>query len=114
MKVYIAGKISYLPKEVYVENFKKVERKLVEIGIPKRNIKNPVEFGIDDQTGTYDALELCLPHFKECDAVFFLDNWKESTGAMVEHSWAERMGMERFYESYDGYNRLKNALMPAV
>ena len=38
---------------------------------------------------------------ERCDAIFMVDGWKESNGAIREHARAEQLGIQIFYDIED-------------
>ena len=47
-----------------------------------------------------------LAILERCDAIYMLDNWKTSVGAMAEFELAKKLGLEIYYEE-----RIKQAKM---
>jgi len=111
--IYISGKISNLPGDVVRANFKKVIYRLMEIGIPLNQIVSPLDFGIPADTPTYEALKICYDHFKKCDSVFFMENWRDSIGCIKELDWALNANKARYFEEYNGFEKLTETLVLA-
>lgn len=106
MKIYIAGKITGLPKAEYTAKFLQAELALRAAGMKP---VNPCNLGIPDDMPSSEALELCKPHFDQCEAVFFLRDWRDSFGAIIEHSWATHQGLKIYYEREHPIEFLKKA-----
>lgn len=97
MKIYISGKIGFLPKEVYEKRFNQAEARLAEVGW---DVINPIKLDHSSHDKSWASymlkdLEAMIP----CDAVFMLSNWTDSPGAQIEHSFAIRMGKQIFYQN---------------
>lgn len=96
-RVYISGKMTGLPKWLWVARFKSAEMKLMEMGMQPINparMQLPEEWEIDHDTYIMMDLEL----LNTCDAIYMLANWKTSTGARIERDWAIRKHKEIMYE----------------
>lgn len=84
MKTYISGKISGLSESEYTENFRKTESYLrFDCGI--KNVVNPLKIkpflGIKSWT-CYMIADIY--QLLKCDAIYMMDNWYNSRGAMIE------------------------------
>lgn len=97
MKIYIAGKISGLLKEEYLPKFEKAEHELRSAGWEP---VNPCKFGIPGNSTTAEALKVCVPELEKCQAVYMLNDWRDSLGAIVEHSTAKHLHKDLFYQEY--------------
>lgn len=51
-----------------------------------------------------------LEIIRRCDAMFMLDNWKDSEGARGEHTLAVELGLPIFYEGQDNEADLRSGL----
>ena len=81
-KIYIAGKITGLPVEVYTKNFEKSCEYLLEQGY---DTVNPVE--VCEQTCISDWREcmgVCLYEITQCDGIYMQRDWQSSVGARLE------------------------------
>lgn len=91
MKIYIAGKINGF--ENYKEKFKEAEDKLLKEG---HVCMNPA---ILPEGFPYEAyMPICTAMINQCDAVYILDNWKDSRGAKVELEYAKVTGKTVLYQ----------------
>lgn len=53
----------------------------------------------DDPNGDWQRwLNGDLEIIRRCDAIYMLDNWKDSKGAKLEHKLAVELGLEIYYE----------------
>ena len=91
MKIYIAGKVRGLKN--YKEVFKKAEKELQNKG---HITLNPAE--LPEGLHWTDYMKICIPMLEVAEAIYLLDNWKDSTGARVEKAYAECQGKEIIYQ----------------
>ena len=96
MKIYIAGKVRGLKN--YREVFKAAEEKLQAKG----NVTlNPAE--LPEGMNGEDYMRICIPVLEVADAIYLLDNWKDSEGAKVEKAYAECQGKIILYQKEEQY-----------
>lgn len=81
-KIYIAGKVTGDP--CYKMKFNAGVERLVELGWEQEQIVNPAQL-IDGDTPWLKAMWKCLRLMRKCGWVALLPDWKESTGARIEH-----------------------------
>ena len=81
MKIYIAGKIT--DNEDYKSEFKLREMILKLEG---HTVLNPAE--LPEGLEHHEYMHICTAMIDISDAVSFLDNWKDSRGARIEHQYA--------------------------
>jgi len=95
MKIYIAGKISEDNFKKVKEKFKTAEYTLKKLGYEPVNPLNftypTIEWSI--------AMKIVLPKMLECNAIYFLQDWRDSEGARIEHYLAEKLKMKILYQS---------------
>lgn len=81
MKIYISGPIT--GTDDYMERFDRAEKMLTEAGF---SVVNPAKVNAqlpkDTEYGEYMDMSLTMLHM--CEAVYFLNNWQNSNGAMIE------------------------------
>jgi hypothetical protein len=90
--LYIAGKITGDPN--YKEKFK-----YWEITMKKRgyNVVNPA--WLPEEGFTWEQyIAMSSAMLRECEAILFLEDWKDSRGAKIEHELAKKMGKELLFE----------------
>ncbi len=85
MKYYIAGKITGL--EDYKSFFNAVEKELKDQG---HLVMNPAVLPEGFPWESY--MPICYAMIDACDAVYMLDNWKESAGARLEYDYSVDKG----------------------
>ena len=81
MKIYIAGKIT--GNHNYKFEFCEAELYLKKLGYTPMN---PAR--MSQGFSHADYMHICYAMIDVCHAVYFLSNWKESTGAKLEHDYA--------------------------
>lgn len=93
MKIYISGSISKNPN--YKEQFAAAEKDLRELGY---EVLNPAK-----NTGNLykEYIDKGLLQEMKCDAIYMLQNFEESTGAMLELAYAQAVGMQIIYQQED-------------
>ena len=99
MKFYIAGKITNLDN--YKEEFEKAETYLRERG---HSTMNPAR--MTDGFTHEEYMKVCYSMIDVCEMVYFLSNWKDSKGAVMECEYAIKQGKEIVFE--DQHNNMKD------
>ena len=90
-KIYIAGKITGLPNyKVYFDLAEKELKKQGHIVVNPSVL--PVGLVYDDY------MNICTAMLKACNTIYMLKNWKDSTGATIEHQIAVVSGEEIIYQ----------------
>ena len=95
MKVYVAGKISDLNKERVCKKFKEAENFLLAKG---HDVLIPIVSPEYKSLSHEDYMHICYAMIDVCDAVYMLDNWRESAGAKLEYEYACSKNKEIIYE----------------
>lgn len=90
LKVYISGKISGLPIEEAQANFKNMQTLLEGLGY---EAVNPFEVPVMStmQPSWADFMGADIAELLKCDIIVFLENYKDSKGAMMELAVAKEM-----------------------
>lgn len=94
MKIYVSGKITGLHPTEYRGKFKAAVKLLREQG---HTVVDPSRMDVYELTyAQYMAIDTTILSF--CDAIYMLDNWKDSNGAKLEKEYAESLGLKVMYE----------------
>lgn len=98
MKIYISGAISGLRLADAKNNFEAMEIILRNAG---HEPINPIKVGLPEgQEYTWTEYMLAdLPYVFECDAIYMLNNWEQSTGARIERNICVEMGKPVYYQA---------------
>ena len=92
MKIYIAGKITGNPD--YKTHFAKAEKELIK---KRHTVMNPTCMPLG--FGYEDYMRICFVMIDVCDAVYMLNNWEDSPGAIREYEYAK--GKEIMFEGVE-------------
>lgn len=94
MKIYISGKITGLDLKDALANFEKAETELVAKGFEPIN---PMKKVSEQQGKTWKEYMLAdIEILWDCEAIYMLDNWKDSKGARIELAIAKELDLEIF------------------
>ena len=94
MRVYISGKMSGLDKREFKKHFQMAEATLRVHGY---DVINPAR--LNDFNLTYAEFMLIdTTLLTMCDAIYMLNNWRDSNGAKEELALAEAKGLKIMYE----------------
>lgn len=88
MKVYISGPIT--GKEDYEKVFYGAQNRLERLGLQVVNPADP-SLGTEENWEAYMRRDIRL--LLDCDAIYMLDGWKQSRGAIIEHNLASDLNM---------------------
>lgn len=102
-KVYIAGKITGF--EGYKKKFEEAEKHLISQGA---HPISPAVLPPGYEQAEY--LHICFSMIDVCDAVYFLDNWRDSPGAQKEFQYASTKNKQLLYEDVDPAWKFDNAI----
>ena len=96
MKIFISGPVSGITD--YMERFDKAQKYLESLG---HSVINPVlvTSNLPEDTTQREYLSLDLIMLCMCDAIYMLNGYGESRGALAELNTAKSVGCEIFYEA---------------
>lgn len=94
-KIYISGKITGLKESDALELFNKAEEHLKELGY---DVVNPMTIEHNHSKSWADYMRADLIAMLKCDAVYMLDNWRDSKGATVERNLAFSLDFDIIYQ----------------
>jgi hypothetical protein len=94
MKIYISGKITGIEAEALVR-FGLAELVMREAGFDPIN---PMALPHLHDKEWHSFMREDIKALCDCDAIYMLNNWKDSAGARLEHTVAECLGLQVFYE----------------
>jgi hypothetical protein len=94
MKIYISGKISGIEEEA-VHLFQKAHNLLEGNGfIPV----NPMTLNHDHNKSWENYMKVDIKALCDCEAIYMLENWLNSKGALIEHALACDLGLKVYYQ----------------
>lgn len=93
-KVYISGMITGI-EEVAAILFQNAENFLLREG---HDVVNPMKLNHDHEKTWQAYMKEDIRAMMDCDAVYMLANWKNSSGATIERQLALSIGMLVMYE----------------
>ena len=103
MKIYISGAMTGI-KDFNYPKFDLTENMLLNKGYTVVNPAN-IGRGIAFKDNLTDAekyniyLKEDLKALLDCDSIYMLEGWKDSTGANIEHDLAIKLGFKIIYET---------------
>lgn len=84
MLIYLSGPMTGLP-DLGRETFNRAEQELRAKG---HNVLNPACLPTDLPESAY--LPICMAMLEQAEAIYLLDGWMKSAGAIAEFAYAER------------------------
>ncbi|GAE14622.1 hypothetical protein JCM6292_785 [Bacteroides pyogenes JCM 6292] len=112
MKIYVSGKISGLPIEEAKQRFADAQALLDGIGF---EAVNPMKKSLPANATWEQHMVKDIELLFKCDAIYMMDNWIDSKGALIEYDIAKRLGLDIWFESNvrrdnDIVTRVQNAI----
>lgn len=95
MKVYIAGKVTGLPKEEVLKKFHESGKQLKKDG---HTVMSPAVLALNEGFGHSDYMHICYAMIDVCDAVYMQKDWQQSKGARMELQYAKSWRKQILYE----------------
>ncbi len=95
-KCYIAGKISGLPKEVYEANFRQAALEVKALGYDP---VLPIDLPHDHDKSWEAHMKEDLKAMLDCQAVYMMEGWAGSRGAVIENSLAYDLNIKLLYQN---------------
>ena len=93
-KIYISGKISGIESEA-AQLFQQAENELKAKGF---NPINPMTLNHDHDKSWHSYIKEDVKALCDCDQIYMLSNWKDSKGAIIEHTIAMYLGIDVVYQ----------------
>lgn len=98
MQIYISGQITGLDIKVAEEYFEQIEDKLRQAG---HHPINPCKILPYSPELTWkDYMVEDIKAIFNCEAMFMLENWRNSKGAKIEHDLAQHLGLKVYYATH--------------
>lgn len=97
MKIYIAGKITGCAD--FEKKFKKAEEWLKSNG---HTVMNPAI--LPEGFSQEEYMHICYAMIDVCEAIYMLNNWRSSAGAMLEHVYAVKKNKLIEYQKDESKN----------
>lgn len=94
MKFYISGKITGIEEQAPAL-FKRAENWLSGKG---HKVVNPLDLNHDHDKSWHSYMKADVKALCDCDAIYMLDNWTDSKGAIIEHTIALYLGLKIVYQ----------------
>lgn len=96
MRIYISGKISFLPFDEVQNKFKTAQEKLEQLGF---EVVNPLKNGLTVNDSWEEHIKLDILTLSSCDAIYMLRDWSLSRGALIEHDFADKNKLDMWFEA---------------
>lgn len=90
MKIYIAGQITGDPD--YAEKFEQAR-----VLLKGQGCTVIVPSVLPEGMGPADYMRICFAMMDSADVVAFLPDYRDSRGAMLEHTWCQYVGKQTMY-----------------
>jgi nucleoside 2-deoxyribosyltransferase len=103
-KIYIAGKVTGEDRAECTAKFANAQKAIEELGF---EAINPIEVVGNWDTNWNVAMRLCIAKLTECDGIVMLQDWKNSSGALIEAKLANSLEIPFFHYSKTGLYILK-------
>lgn len=98
MKIYIAGPISGLDRELVIRKFMNAEESVKAEGF---EAVNPIRL-CRWSWGWWRCMAVCVRALLKCDGIMLMPGWRKSRGARIEYRVARWMGRRKVMVWWDG------------
>lgn len=95
-KIYIAGKVTGLSRVEASFMFGAVQKELMDQG---HEVIVPLDIVPFNSSSWEEAMKICIGALMTVDQAYFLPNYKDSPGAMLEHTLCEQLKIPIYYVS---------------
>lgn len=95
MKVYVAGKVTGLPRDEIFKKFCESANTLKKEG---HTVMSPAVLALNEGFDHADYMHVCFAMIDVCDAVCMQKDWKMSKGARMERRYAKKRKKQIVYE----------------
>lgn len=95
IKVFISGPMSGI-KDFNKNEFMRAEKLLREAGF---SVFNPAWLDLDESWDTSEIAAIDMAALTKCDAIYQLEGWEDSKGAVAEYKTAKWLGIDILHES---------------
>ncbi len=92
--IYVAGPMNGLPGR----NHGAFARASDTLKIVGWTVFNPSELPRNSEITKGEYMDIDLAMIRACTAIYMLDGWRNSPGALVEHAYAKYLELEIFYQ----------------
>jgi hypothetical protein len=94
MRIYIAGKVTGEDLGKVFVKFNAPEAAMIKRG---HEVVNPMR--ITSQRWSWErCMKVCIDNLLTCNAIYMLNDWKDSRGAKIEHELAKIYGLKIMYQ----------------
>ena len=93
MKVYISGRVTNQPD--FKQRFSDAEQTLISQG---HEVVNPVNLPHDHDKSWQSYMKEDIKAMMDCEAIYLLSNWMQSTGAVIERALASELNFEIIHQ----------------
>lgn len=99
--IYVSGAIGSIDREIATANFNVAELLLKTKGYA---VINPMKITKPLNATWKDCMMADIKYLFDCDEIYMLRNWRNSTGARVELAIATELGLKVTFEDSRPYN----------
>ena len=111
MRIYISGKITGEPPDTVNSRFGEAQAMLEALG---HEVTNPLHNGLPSTASYVEHMYVDLFLLLGCDAIYMLQGYERSNGAMVELQVARAVGIAILYEKQNSHTGIVEAINKAT